>query len=272
MNLAEHLRVHPHAPPLLTDDEADRTPGVNREQAEAELANDLARLNALQHRLFAESRRSVLIVLQGLDAAGKDGTIRHVFGPLNPQGVQVTGFGPPSTLELAHDYLWRVHAAAPRRGRIGIFNRSHYEDVLIVRVESLVPEGVWSRRYEHINAFERLLTDEGTTVLKFFLHVSEAEQLERLTDRVTDPTKGWKYNAYDWEKRKKRPQYLEACRQALARCSTDHAPWFLIPADKKWYRNFAIARLVADTLEAMDPAYPALQATPEEVIRHLEQA
>ncbi|MEQ8769440.1 MAG: polyphosphate kinase 2 family protein [Phycisphaerales bacterium] len=258
MGIETEFRVEPGQRVTLDDADADRTPGVDRDEAERSLARDVERIRDLQHRLYAEGRRSLLVVLQGMDAAGKDGTIRHVFGPSNPQGVRVAAFGSPTSNELARDYLWRVHQRVPERGHIGVFNRSHYEDVLIVRVLGLVPEPVWRRRYEHINAFERMLSDEGVMVLKFFLHVSAKEQLERLLKRVTNPAKAWKYNAEDFTKRSRRPAYLEAYQDALRECSTDHAPWHVIPADKKWFRNYAIARIVADRLEHMDPELPEL--------------
>jgi len=269
MNPTKALRVHPGHPAHLDDVDPADTLGVSRDDAEHALADDLNALQDLQQRLFAEGSRSLLVVLQAMDAGGKDGTIRHVFGPLNPQGVHVAGFAKPTEHELARDYLWRVHARVPERGSIGVFNRSHYEDVLIVRVANLMPKRVWSKRYDHINAFERRLADEGTTILKFFLHVSAPEQLERLKKRLTHPNKGWKFNAYDWEKRKKRPQFLAAYEDALTKCSTDHAPWFIIPADHKWFRNHAIAHIVRETLEGMDPKPRKLDATPEEVERLL---
>ncbi|GJM18384.1 MAG: hypothetical protein DHS20C14_05970 [Phycisphaeraceae bacterium] len=258
MNLEEEFRVAPGSRVQLRDSDADRTPGVNREEGEREHAKNVVRIRDLQHRLYAEGRRSLLVVLQGMDAAGKDGTIRHVFGPTNPQGVQVSAFGKPTSNELAHDYLWRVHSRAPSRGHIGVFNRSHYEDVLIVRVLGLVPDKAWKRRYDHINAFEEMLVDEGTTVLKFFLHVSADEQLKRLTKRLTNPAKAWKYNAEDFSKRSRRPAYVEAYEDMLEKCSTKHAPWHVIPADNKWFRNHAIAGIVADRLEHMDPELPEL--------------
>ncbi len=258
MDFDNAFRIDPGSRVRLKDGDADRSPGADRAEGERRLAEDVERIRDAQHRLFAEGTRSLLVVLQGMDAAGKDGTIRHVFGPTNPQGVRVAAFGKPTSNELAHDYLWRVHQRVPDRGHIGVFNRSHYEDVLIVRVLGLVPDEVWKRRYEHINAFERMLHDEGTAVLKFFLHVSAEEQLRRLLKRVTNPAKAWKYNAEDFTKRSRRPDYIEAYEDALSRCSTEHAPWYVIPADKKWYRNHAIARIVADRLEHMDPELPPL--------------
>jgi len=213
-------------------------------------------LGSLQERLYAEGRRSVLVVLQGLDASGKDGTIRHVFTGVNPQGCRVTSFKAPTPVELAHDFLWRVHAECPARGMIGIFNRSHYEDVVTVRVLELAPEEVWSRRPQRIVEFERLLTDEGTTVLKCFLHVSAEEQQERFAERESDPTKRWKFNPRDEETARRFDEYTSAYEQALTETSTEHAPWYVIPADRNWVRNHAVATVLVEALRRLDPKYP----------------
>lgn len=226
-----------------------------------ELARLTERLEELQRALYAECKRSVLIVIQGRDTSGKDGLIRKVFGPLDSQGCVVTAFKKPSELELSHDYLWRVHQAVPPRSVIGIFNRSHYEDVLIVRVRKLVAETVWSRRYSHINDFERMLTDSGVTILKFFLHISKKEQKERLEERLKDPSKNWKFNPGDLEERALWDDYTEAYRDMLARCSTEWAPWFMVPADKKTARDVMVAEVVVRTLEKLDPQFP--RANPE---------
>jgi PPK2 family polyphosphate:nucleotide phosphotransferase len=226
--------------------------------ADATAAN-LERLGELQQRLYGEAKRALLIVLQGMDTSGKDGTIRHVFGGVNPQGCSVASFKAPTPIELAHDYLWRVHAATPARGMITIFNRSHYESVLVERVLKLVPKKVWSRRYDHINQFERLLSDEGTTILKFFLHISKKEQKKRLQDRLDDPSKHWKFDVRDLDMRKRWDQYAAAYEDALSRCSTDYAPWYMIPADHKWYRNWAISDVIVRTLEKMKPRYPEVK-------------
>jgi PPK2 family polyphosphate:nucleotide phosphotransferase len=213
-------------------------------------------LEELQELMYAERRRKVLIVLQGMDTSGKDGTIRHVFDRVNPQGVSVANFKVPTELELAHDYLWRVHQKAPGKGEIVIFNRSHYEDVLVVRVHNLVPEKVWSKRYAHINDFERLLAEEGTTILKFFLHISLEEQKERLQARLDDPHKQWKFRMGDLEERKRWQEYTRAYEDAISETSTEWAPWYIIPADRKWYRNLVIGSIVVTVLKEFEMQYP----------------
>lgn len=245
-----------------------RTPGLSgpeeqeRAAAAALHAQNILAMQMLQYRLWAESKRSVLVVLQGMDTAGKDGTIRHVFGPLNPQGVRVHGFKQPTPEELAHDYLWRIHRKTPARGRIVVFNRSHYEDVLVVRVHGLVPEEVWRRRYEEINAFERLLSGSGTTILKVFLHISKGEQKQRLQARLDEPEKLWKFSKGDLAERARWSDYQEAYTDALSRCSTENAPWFVVPADSKWYRNWAVSSIVRRALEGMDPRPPKSEIDP----------
>jgi PPK2 family polyphosphate:nucleotide phosphotransferase len=231
-----------------------------KDEAKEKLAALLEELSSLQERLYAEGTRSILVVLQGLDASGKDGTIRRVFTGVNPQGCGVTSFKAPTPLELAHDFLWRVHAECPSRGMIGIFNRSHYEDVVTVRVLGLAPEEVWRRRPQRIVEFERLLTDEGTTVLKCFLHVSAEEQLERFAERVEDPTKRWKHNPNDEETARRHPEYMAAYEEALTKTSTEHAPWYVIPADRNWVRNYAVATVLVEALRRLDPQYPALSS------------
>ena len=207
-------------------------------------------------RLYAENDRSILLVLQGMDTAGKDGTIRSVMRGMNPTSCQVTSFKRPSEEEMDHDFLWRCHKAAPRRGNIGIFNRSHYEDVLIVRVHSLVPKSEWSQRYELINDWEKLLSKNGTTVVKCFLHISKETQRERLQERVDIPEKHWKFNPADLAERKLWGDYQKAYEVALSKCSSDHAPWYIIPSDKKWYRNLVISQLLKKVLTDLDPQYP----------------
>jgi PPK2 family polyphosphate:nucleotide phosphotransferase len=214
------------------------------------------RLAALQEVLYAQNKHKLLIVLQAMDTGGKDGAIRHVFRGVNPQGVKVTSFKKPTELELAHDYLWRIHRHTPGRGEIAIFNRSHYEDVLVVRVRDLVPQVVWSRRYEHINAFEKMLADEGTTILKFFLHISKEEQKQRLQSRLDDPHKRWKFHPGDLEERALWPHYTEAYEAVLSQTSTAWAPWYIIPGDRKWYRNLMISQIIIETLEGLDLRYP----------------
>ena len=240
--------------------------GQERATAEAAHADNVAVLQDLQVRLWAEARRSVLVVLQGMDTAGKDGTIRHVFGPLNPQGAGVVGFKQPTPEELSHDFLWRVHQHAPAAGRVVVFNRSHYEDVLVVRVHGLVGKAVWRRRYDQINRFEELLAAGGTTILKFFLHISPDEQKERLQARLDDPAKRWKFSAGDLEERRLWGEYRAAYEDAISRCSTGHAPWFVIPADRKWYRNWAISSIVREALERLDPQPPRADLDPESIV------
>lgn len=221
----------------------------------------------LQRLLYAEKERSVLLVLQGTDTSGKDGTIRHVMRGITPSGVQVTAFSAPSTNELAHDYLWRVHAACPARGRIGVFNRSHYEDVVTARVRSSTKPDTWRRRYRHINEFERMLVDEGTTVLKCFLHLSRDEQRERLQARLDEPHKRWKFSRQDLEDRARWGEFQAAYEDALRETSTPWAPWHIVPADRKWQRNLVVAQLLATTLQRMDPQVPpALEETDDIVI------
>ena len=213
-------------------------------------------LESLQEVLYAEGKHKVLVVLQAMDTGGKDGTIRHVFDGTNPQGVKVASFKKPTPEELAHDYLWRVHAHTPGSGEITVFNRSHYEDVLVVRVHNLVPEQRWSGRYEHINGFERALADEGTTIVKFFLHISKSEQRRRLQARLDTPDKQWKFSKGDLAERQRWDEYVDAYEAALSKTSTSHAPWYVIPADRKWYRNLAISQILVDTLNGFDMSFP----------------
>jgi PPK2 family polyphosphate:nucleotide phosphotransferase len=215
------------------------------------------RLSVLHNRLFAEGSRAVLLVLQGMDASGKDGTIRHVLTGLNPQGCRVVSFREPTANELAHDYLWRVHAACPARGELAIFNRSHYEDVVAARVRGLVDAKTWKRRYGHIRAFERLLVDEGTEVVKVFLHVSRDEQRARLQERLEDPEKRWKFQLGDLDDRRRWDEYAAAYEEAIRKTSTRWAPWYVVPADHNWARNLAVAQILARTLERLDPQLPA---------------
>lgn len=263
MKLRSALRVKPGSRVKLSDWDPDATPGYrDRNVAEKTLVTDLARIDALQYRLYAEHQRALLIVLQGMDASGKDGVVRHVMAGFNPEGCDVWPFKAPTTEELDHDFLWRIHRAVPPRGGIAIFNRSHYEDVLIVRVREMAPREVWKARYDQINAFEQHLVDNGVTVIKFFLHISKAEQKRRLQARLDDPTRQWKFNPGDLEERKHWKEYVEAYEAALTRCSTDAAPWFIIPANHKWYRNSAVASLVIETLEDMDPKLPKVKIDP----------
>lgn len=254
----ERLVVRPGTGPNL----ADRDPGwaqdlgIGKKEGREELEAAVDRIAGLQERLFAEGRRAVLLVLQAMDTGGKDSTIRAVTRGLNPQGCRVVGFKAPSRAELARDFLWRVHAEVPPKGTVGIFNRSHYEDVLIVKVHGWAPPDAIERRYDHINAFERLLHDGGTRVVKVMLHISKDYQLQQLRERVETPEKRWKFNPDDLAERELWDRYHEAYETALARCSTAASPWYVVPAETKWFRNLAVARILLDTLREMDPQYP----------------
>lgn len=223
---------------------------------ESGLEGAIQRIDNLQYRFSAERKHALLIVLQGLDTAGKDGTIRHVMSGMNPQGCKVTSFKVPTTEEAAHDFLWRIHKSVPERGEIGIFNRSQYEDVLVVRVHKLVPKEVWSKRYDQINEFESILAANGTRIVKFFLHISKDEQKQRLLQRIDDPDRNWKLSEADFHERKFWDDYTNAYEHVLTKCSTTDAPWFIIPANKKWFRNLAVSHIIAETLEDMDPQFP----------------
>ncbi|MEI7989045.1 MAG: polyphosphate kinase 2 family protein [Chloroflexota bacterium] len=213
-------------------------------------------LEALQELLYAEHKHKVLIVLQGMDTSGKDGTVRHVFEGVNPQGVRVASFKAPTIEELDHDYLWRIHQQIPAKGEIVIFNRSHYEDVLIVRVHNLAPHEIWKRRYEQISRFEHMLSEEGTIILKFYLHIDADEQKKRLQERLEDPTKHWKFSSSDLQERKLWDNYMDAYEDALIKTSSSWAPWYVVPANKKWYRNLVIASIIVDTLKNLNMKYP----------------
>ncbi len=254
----EQYRVAPGTTVRLSDhDPRDTGTFDGGKQAGKERLEDLnRRLEVLQELLYAEGRRRVLVVLQAMDTGGKDGVIRHVFEGVNPQGVKVASFKKPTSLELAHDYLWRVHPRVPGDGEIVIFNRSHYEDVLVVRVHSLVSAEVWQRRFEHINEFERLLAEEGTTIRKFFLHISKEEQAERLTARLDDPEKHWKFSLGDLDERALWDDYTAAYEDVLSRTSTPWAPWYIVPADRKWYRNLVVGTALVETLEGLEMSFP----------------
>ena len=256
MDLRDKLVVRPDKRITLADWDPGETLGLDKEAAAEKTEQNIARLDELQYLMYAEHRRALLVVLQGMDGAGKDGTIRHVMRGLNPQGCRVTSFKPPSTEEADHDFLWRVHRAVPPSGEVAIFNRSHYEDVLAARVRKLVPKNVWTRRYDHINGFEQLLTDSSVVVVKFFLHISKDEQRRRFEERLRDPTKQWKLSPSDFEDRKHWDDYVAAYEDVLTRCSTSDAPWLIVPADKKWFRNFAVSRILVETLEALDMRFP----------------
>lgn len=239
---------------------------ANREEAEATFKELRDELVEWQRRLYAADKAKLLIVLQAMDAGGKDGTIRAVFKGVNPQGVRVHSFKAPSSEELAHDFLWRVHERVPARGMIGVFNRSHYEDVLVVRVENLVPEDIWRPRYRLINDFEHMLCQTGTTILKFFLHISREEQRERFQDRINRPEKNWKFSHEDLEKRTKWNDYMAAYEEMINETSTPVSPWYIIPADQKWYRNFALAQVIVETLRTLNPEYPTPKVDLSDVV------
>jgi len=228
----------------------------NKEAGVHELHRLKAELYELQVAFYAERKHRIMIVLQGMDTSGKDGTIRHVFGGLDPQGIHVATFGKPSTLEMNHDYLWRIHQQTPKTGQITIFNRSHYEDVLAVRVRQLMPRDVWSKRFKHIVDFEHMLTDENTTVVKLFLHIDNEEQKKRLIKRIEDPSKHWKLFPEDIKDRALWPAYTEAYEEAITRTSTSFAPWYIIPGNRKWYRNLVVASIMVETLKNLDPKFP----------------
>lgn len=229
---------------------------LSKKEAKKIHSRNLKKLVSLQARLFAEKKQSLLLVIQAMDTGGKDSTIRKIVGVVNPQGCRVTGFKAPSAEELGHDFLWRIHDHVPPKGYIGIFNRSHYEDVLIVRVHGLASSELIENRYHHINEFERLLDDHGVTIIKVMLHISKDYQLERLRERLIDPEKHWKFNPGDLEERKSWDDYMHAYEIMLNRCSTDHAPWYVIPAEKRWFRDAVVSQLVVETLQRMDPQYP----------------
>jgi PPK2 family polyphosphate:nucleotide phosphotransferase len=264
----QQFRVVPGTKVKLKDVDSDfKDSHENHKDAADEMEHYQTRLRELQELLYAERRRSVLLCLQALDTGGKDGTINHILGSMNPQGCKVVGFKQPSAEESAHDFLWRIHRAAPARGEVAIFNRSHYEDVLIARVHNLVPKEIWSRRYDRINAFESGLVEDGTQILKFYLHISKEEQLKRFKDRLDDPAKQWKISEADYKERTYWDDYTAAYEEALSRCSTKHAPWFIIPADHKWFRNLAVARIVVEHLEGLKMTFPK----PSVDIEHIRQ-
>ena len=237
-----------------------------KEDAQKDLLRLSEELDRLQDLLYAERKHSLLVVLQAMDTAGKDGTIRHVFNSVDPLGVRVASFKAPSDQELGHDYLWRVHKEAPARGEIVIFNRSHYEDVLVARVEGLVPKKVWKRRYDQINDFERMLAEEGTTILKFYLHISRDEQKLRLQERLDDPSKQWKFNPGDLGTRARWDDYINAYEDVLRKTSTVHAPWYVVPANRKWFRNLFVAATIVLTLRGLGMSYPPVDYDPKSII------
>ena len=261
MNLSS-LRVNSGSGFKLSRLDPADTHGISKSHAEKQIPKHVDKLAHLHDLLYAEHKRALLIVLQGMDASGKDGTIKHVMSGVNPQGCSVTSFKQPSTAELDHDYLWRIHAAVPPKGAIGIFNRSHYEDVLVARVHKLVPPSVWKKRYEQINSFEEMLFENNVHILKFFLHMSSKEQKKRFEERVEDRRKNWKFSPSDYKEREHWDEYQTAYEDAIARCSTKHAPWYVVPSDHKWFRNFAIGDVIVRALEGFDMRYP--EGVPED--------
>jgi PPK2 family polyphosphate:nucleotide phosphotransferase len=257
MNYHRKFLVAPGSRIRLKDFDPDFfDPHENKKSALAKIAKLQHRMDELQYKLYAESKRSLLICLQAVDAGGKDGVVRHVIGTMNPEGCRVIGFKAPSPVELAHDFLWRIEQHAPRHGEVVAFNRSHYEDVLVVRVHNLVPKPVWSKRYEQINDFERRLVASGTHILKFFLHITKDEQLRRFKRRLDDPARRWKISETDYSERELWDSYEAAYEDAISKCSTDDAPWFVIPANHKWFRDLAIAKIIAETMERLGIKLP----------------
>jgi PPK2 family polyphosphate:nucleotide phosphotransferase len=254
--LLKKLRVKPGSKVQLKDANADATFGIEEQPARAQTASLLSDLEALQYKLYADGRFALLVVLQAIDGGGKDGTIRHVFEAFNPQGCAVTSFKEPSAEERRHDFLWRIHRHTPPRGEIAVFNRSHYEDVLVVRVDSLVSKNVWGARYEQINDFESMLSAANTRVVKFFLHISKDEQKRRFKERIADPAKQWKFDPADLQKRAQWDEYRSAFEDMLGRCSTEAAPWHVIPANRKWLRDFAVASVLKQVLESLPLRFP----------------
>ena len=256
MNIIKKLLFNAHNNRKLLDWDPDNIFNRNPKDLEAGLPKLYAKMSELQYRMYVEKKTSLLIILQGMDTSGKDGTISHVITAFHPVSCRVETFKIPSPEDLAHDYLWRIHKVVPQRGFIGVFNRSHYEDVVEVRVQNLVPRTVWSPRYDQINQFERYVAENNVKVIKFFLHISKQEQKKRLLERLSDPAKRWKVNEDDFKKRKKWDQYMQAYGDAISRCTTRWAPWYIIPANKKWFRNWAIAKIIVETLEQMKIKYP----------------
>lgn len=273
MKYINRFRVMPDSKVKLKDiDPGFKGHHEAHKDAVKEIEQYQKKLRSLQELFYADGRSSLLICLQGMDTAGKDGTINHILGTMNPQGCRVVGFRQPSTEELAHDFLWRIHQEVPPKGQVAIFNRSHYEDVLIVRVHSLVPQTIWSSRYDLINSFEKELVESNTHILKFYLHISKQEQLSRFKDRLDDPTKQWKISEADYKERHFWDDYTAAYEDVLSRCSTERAPWFVIPSDHKWFRNLAIARIVVEYLEGLDLKFPPPSVDLEHIRREYHDA
>ena len=255
-DIPDRLRESPNSCFKLKDTDAERDCGWDKDKAAVATAENRKRLEELQYRLYADGRYALLLAIQAIDGGGKDSTIRRVVSAFNPQGCSVTAFKAPSVEELRHDFLWRIHKAAPARGSVGVFNRSHYEDVLVVRVNDLVPRAVWERRYEQINAFERTVSECDTRIVKIFLHISKEEQRERFQDRLDDRKKNWKFDLGDLEKRTQWDAYNQAFEVMLQKCSTQHAPWYVIPANRKWFRDFAVSQILIYELEQLPLRFP----------------
>ena len=262
----EHYRVKPGTKVDLANRPTKDDGGIGKSRGNARLAELVQRLQELQELMYAQQKHALLVVFQAMDTGGKDSTIREVFGSVNPQGCRVASFKAPTDTELAHDFLWRVHRNTPARGMLTVFNRSHYEDVLVVRVKELVGKAQWRKRYDHINAFEKLLHDEGTILLKFYLHISKDYQKQRLVRRLERPDKRWKFNPDDLAERQRWDPYQQAYGEALRRCSTRHAPWYVVPAEKRWFRNLLVAQTVVATLESLDMAYPEPGFDPSTIV------
>ncbi|MFG1400501.1 polyphosphate kinase 2 family protein [Xanthobacter sediminis] len=273
MGLRKKLVVEPGTRIRLKDvDAAFHGDYASSEHAKEDLAKNVARLAELQQKLYGEKKHALLVVLQGIDAAGKDGTCWHVMAAMNPQGTYVQGFKQPTEEERLHDFLWRVHPHTPGLGQVGVFNRSHYEDVLVVRVHDLVPQEVWSKRYDLINVFEKMLTDSGVTILKFFLYITPEEQLARFAQRLDDPARQWKISDADYKERAFWDKYTAAYEDMLEKCSTKHAPWYVIPSNHKWFRNLAVSKVIEETLDEMNLKLPAPTVDLDQIRREYHQA
>lgn len=273
MDYRKKLIVEPGSKVELADiDAAFHGKHETHEAALSDLQMEVTRLTHLQYLLYAEKKHALLVILQGIDAAGKDGTCWHVMSAMNPQGTTVTGFKQPSEEERAHDFLWRVHRHAPGLGQVAVFNRSHYEDVLVVRVHELVLKDVWSKRFQLINDFEAMLVDQGTTIIKFFLYISPEEQLERFRQRLEDPHRQWKISDADYKERAFWDKYIKAYEDMLEKCSTKHAPWYVVPSNHKWFRNLAVSQIIADTLDDLGMSMPAPSVDLEAIRRQYHAA
>lgn len=265
MSYYDDFIVKPGSKVKLKDIDTDFDDGLDKDEAEGKFEKNVKKLQDLQELLYAEHRRSMLVCLQAIDAGGKDGLIRHVFGQINPQGCRVSSFKQPTRIEADHDFLWRAHRDAPSLGEIGIFNRSHYEDVLVVRVDKLEPKNKWMEHYKQINDFERMLAENGTHIVKFFLHISKDEQLKRFKERLDDPSKHWKIAESDYTERERWGEYRKAFEDMLEKCSTTHAPWFIVPANKKWFRNLAVSEILVKYMSGLNMKFPPPQVDVKEI-------